>query len=56
MNYFEKGDELIVKTKKRTFRAKAAANFNDATTQIYPLVDLDRGGQKSPSTGRTSRK
>ena len=40
----KKGELVIVKTKERTFHAKAAKDFNPFHSMIYPVKDLDRGG------------
>lgn len=41
---FKRGELLIVKTKDRTFHAKAVGDFSPFHSVIYPVKDLDRGG------------
>lgn len=41
-----RGDQVIIKTKKRTFNAKAVREFSPMHSLIYPVKDLDGGGRK----------
>jgi len=49
MTHFRKGATMIVQTKSRTFRAKAAKAFSSQFDMIFPVYDLDRGGGASPA-------